>query len=209
MLQYIDALKEQQTIRRAAASIGISVNTSFCWRHKLLSSLHTSNIMPTHAPAGACQINLPHSCKGKRNIPDTPQPVTRTFLIADAQGIPCLQLLPPNCTALEASKTLRSVLPQTSNIAFVPAKLLTRALRFAECMYLKHKASRKKLIVKARRTVTELNKWMYRFRGVATKYLQQYWNWFRVLTNAFTDEQFTVSCISRRQLMNYRQLIRT
>lgn len=174
MVQYIETMVDQQTIRRAAGNINISVNTSFCWRHKLLASLKTGQVQPAQTPAGSCQINLPHSFKGKRNVPDKKFPPARTFLVSDARGIPCLQLLPPQCTAFEASKTLRKAVDHSSILVAAPSKLLTRAVHYLDCRAITNTDGKKKLISRATAVANKLSAWMVRFRGVATKYLQQY-----------------------------------
>lgn len=205
MLSYIDALTNQLTIRSAAATISISVQTSFSWRHKLLSSLHTGTVQPARTPAGACQINLPHSCKGKRLVASKTQPASRTFLVADAHGTVCLQHLPAQCTALHASMTIRETLAPVSVAAIAPAKLLTRAVRFAGCRLAAHPSLKQQLILRASSTAARLSAWMYKFRGVATKYLQQYWNWYRILSAS--ESQFTYACLAQRQRANYLLLI--
>ncbi len=48
---------------------------------------------------------------------------------------------------------------------------------------------------------------MSRFNGVATKYLQQYWNWFRAESVSITLDRFTDECLGHRQLLNYRKLV--
>lgn len=207
MQQYISSLIDQHTIRKAACLLEISVSTSFAWRHKLLSSLQCAHIIPAQTPVVACQINLPHSFKGKRQIPDKPLPATRTFLVADARGIPYLHLMPPKCTALEASKPLRILIEQAPSVAIAPAKLLTKASKFAVYKHITHSATQKKLLQVANIATSRLSGWMVRFHGVATKYLQQYWNWYRVQTSVGATELFATECLAHRNLLDYRHLI--
>ena len=209
MTQYAGTLPEHLSISKTATRIGISVSTSFSWRHKILSSFMSLDDSPAKSPAGACQITMPHSYKGKRTVPEKPAPASRTMLIADARGIPCLQLLPEKCTALKASQILASSLNPSASIACRPAHLLTRALQMAGCASVEHRSIRKKLVLKVSTVQAQLELWMARFNGVATKYLQQYWNWFRAETSlSRSADMFVNECFAHRRLKDYR-IVRT
>ncbi len=79
MSQYVSTMKNRQSIRTAANHLEISKNTSFSWRHKLLSSLGASEAVYTCAPAGICEIQLPHSRKGKKTKTNNPCPKQDPF----------------------------------------------------------------------------------------------------------------------------------
>jgi hypothetical protein len=62
-----------------------------------------------------------------------------------------------------------------------------------------------KLLVKINSVQTQLEQWMERFNGVATKNLQQYWNWFRAETSlAQSIDVFVNECFAHRHLKDYR-----
>ncbi len=207
MLEYAGLMHEQHTIRNAAGLLEISKNTSFCWRHKLLSSLRIINAQPAKTPSGVIQINLPHSDKGKRNIPESPKPASRTFLISDAQGHASLQMLPAGATSLDGSRILRSALLPEASIACAPANLLTRSSRLAERPRVIHREAKRKLIARAKYASSQLGNWMEFFRGVATKYLQQYWNWYCAQISLTSVGDFSAECFGQRQLQNYRKIV--
>jgi hypothetical protein len=204
-MHYAETLPEHLSIRKTAIRIGISVSTSFSWRHKILSSFMSLGSATAASPAGACQIIMPYSYKGKRTVPEKLAPASRTLLIADARGIPCLQLLPEKCTALKASQILASGLTPSASIACRPAHLLTRAVQMTGSPAVEHRALWEKLIVTVSTVQAQLELWMARFNGVATKYLQQYWNWFRAETTfAQSADMFVNECFAHRRLKEYR-----
>jgi hypothetical protein len=64
-----------------------------------------------------------------------------------------------------------------------------------------------KLLVKINSVQTQLELWMDRFNGVATKYLQQYWNWFRAEDSlAQSADAFVNECFAHRRLKDYRMV---
>lgn len=64
---YLEALKNGMSVRKAAVVTGISKNTSFAWRHKLLSSLPAQTIVRNSGHVAAIKIiETPYSNKGKR-----------------------------------------------------------------------------------------------------------------------------------------------
>ena len=205
MVQYAETLPEHISIRKTATRLGISVSTSFTWRHKILSSFMSLSPNPATSPAGACQIIMPHSYKGKRIIPEKPAPVSRTILVTDARGIPCLQLLPGKCTAFKTSQILASSLSTSASVAHNHAHLLTRAVQMSGRHTVEHRVLRKKLVAQAVSIQNKIVFWMERFNGVATKYLQQYWNWFRAETSfAQSVDVFVNECFAHRNLKDYR-----
>ena len=205
MVQYAETLPEHLSIRNTAIRIGISVSTSFSWRHKILSSFMSLAASPAASPVGACQITMPRSYKGKREVPEKQAPATRTIMVSDARGIPCLQLLPDKCTAFKASQILTSSLSDSASIACRPAHLLSRAAEMTGRPSVEQRTLRIKLIEKINSVQTQLEQWMERFNGVATKYLQQYWNWFRAETSLIQSiEVFLNECFAHRRLKDYR-----
>ncbi len=206
MERYIWTMANQYSIRKAAVHIEISVSTSFSWRHKLLSSLRTAGTVSDRAPAGICEIRLPFSAKGRRDIDTSKKPDTRSVLIADARGIPCINVLNSKNKVGEISDLLRCRLHSATEIASPKINLQSRARRRSGKPEIIHRSIGKNIVAQAQKTVELLAGWMFRFRGVASKYLQQYWDWFRVETNTAGLEPFSAECFGQRQLLNYRKL---
>ncbi len=207
MQEYVITMYEHKSLRTAAEEIGICEVTSFNWRHKILSSFNNLATLPSGAPSGICEIILPHSFKGKRDVPDKKKPETRSILIADARGIPCLQLLHEKTKTAEVSKLVDENLHPSAEIANEKTNLLTRAEKKTARSKICHRASRRSIMAQAKAAVKDLESWMARFNGVATRYLQQYWNWYRAELNLGSMDKFQLECFGNRQLMFYRQII--
>ncbi len=208
MGQYVWTMKNRQSIRSAANHLEISKNTSFSWRHKLLSSLSSTESNQANAPAGICEIRLPYSYKGKTTKGAKSMPETRTVLVTDARGIPCLSLLKKKKQVSEISDLLATRIHPDAEIAGAKSNVVTRAVKKIGRM-VKHHTSNKNIVAQASKTAAELACWMERFKGVATKYLQQYWDWFRVEINTCSLSKFELECFGQRQLQAYRKLVLT
>ncbi len=206
MDDYIWTMANQYSIRKAAIHIEISVSTSFTWRHKLLSSLQTAGTVSDRAPAGICEIRLPFSANGRPDADSTNKPDTRSVLIADARGIPCLHVLKSKNKVGEVSDLLGCRLHPRTEIAAPKINLQSRARRRSGKPEITHRSINKNIASQAQKTAGQLADWMSRFRGVASKYLQQYWDWFRVEINTAGLEQFGAECFGQRQLLSYRKL---
>lgn len=203
---YIWTMANQYSIRKAAMYIEIAVSTSFSWRHKLLSSLRTASTSSDRAPAGICEIRLPFSAKGRPGKDTPKKPDTRSVLIADARGIPCINVLQSKNKVGEISEILECRLHHESEIAVPKISLLSRAQQRSGKYGISHRSTRKNIATQAQKTVEQLTSWMIRFHGVASKYLQQYWDWFRVETKTADIKLFGAECFGQRELLNYRKM---
>lgn len=206
MIQYTGALIGHMSIRKAAMEFGISIKTSFAWRHKILSSFITLKSEPTGSPAGICMISMPRSYKGKRAAPEQISQHAKSVLATSSRGIHCLQLLPAGCKTGNTAKILSSNLPSHTPVAFRPIRILSRATYLAELTQVKHPSLNRKLVDRSASVVSKIDQWMERFHGVATKYLQQYWNWFRAELSIPSTESFSIECFAHRQLQQYRAI---
>lgn len=205
MVNYAASLPVHLSIRKAAVEIGISVSTSFSWRHKLLSSFIDFRDTTGETPAGICSITVPYSYKGRRTIPQKLAPPSQALRAAGAKGIPCLLLLPNRCTSSKVAKIITSCLAPFAAISCRPAKILTHATRLTDFVHVQHTVLKKKLVAKTRSVLDQLEEWMERFHGVATKYLQQYWNWYRAEVWC-TADAFKLECFARRNVLLYRSI---
>ncbi len=134
-------------------------------------------------------------------------PQTRSILVADARGIPCLQLLQEKHKPAEVSQLLVNKLHHSAEIANEKINLLTRPEKKTARNKTRHRASRRSIMVQAEARLKDLEGWMARFNGVATRYLQQYWNWYRAELNLGSLDKFLLECFGNRQLMFYLQII--
>lgn len=208
--KYIEALKKGMSIRKAAKYVGISDRTSFVWRHKFLSSLTSKEVIDCNKTDANIQIiTMKYSAKGRKKAPEKNTDPTRTLIIQRSNQV-CLYRLDPNSPVKNASEILKeSNIP--NYIIGKPHKLISSSI----CRYGNNKKVYNSKIIKAcKKELTQhvqcLNDWMARFRGVASKYLQQYWNWYLNLHNmkgiVNYMELFAERCFSERNLNQFEKL---
>lgn len=207
--KYLRALELGMSVRKAAHFTGISKNTSFAWRHKFLSSLNTHKLVQSSASIKQIQIfNLEYSAKGRLKPPETHTGDVKNLMILESGHIRIIQLKPLK-QVQEMSKLLYF---EMQNGVIAPRKdaLLTKSLRHsginnAVANPFKNKAQEKLL-----NSCVRLFQWMQRFRGVASKYLQHYWNWHCTVNNIKNiknaQERFILCCTSGYCLMQYREI---
>lgn len=205
MQEYLLTMHDQQSIRAASATVGISVPTSFSWRHRILTSLQEMKPTAGSSPAGICEIKLPHSFKGQRGINKKKMPETHSLLIADVRGIPCLKLLVSKKKPFEAALLITKTIQSTISIEIAKTNLLSRAYRKISLVKTQNRYEAKSLAKHSEETAYKLTAWMSRFNGVATKYLQQYWNWFCAESNLPSFDHFRSECFGHRR--QYQQAV--
>lgn len=178
---YIEALQLGLSVRKAASYAGISKNTSFIWRHKFLMSLSKQvRQCETEKAAGVLVLKQPFSEKGKKN--KTPKVIESTSSLVVVAGTELwIHKLQPSNTGLQIKIFLHEILKKC-HVINKPDPILSRAIR-------QHKSMRPvslhelkmECLSQVNNAELHLTSWMGRFKGVATKYLQQYWNWYLCL----------------------------
>ena len=143
MIKYFETMKDQQSIRDAAAKLQIALGTSFSWRHKILSSFASDSQQKSKSPVGMCTIIQPHSFKGKKNKPEKHFPDTRTILATDIYGVPCLTLLPAKCTAIGVLAILHSSFSPQAPFTVTGKGILNRAAKLIAQNEIEHPFYRK------------------------------------------------------------------
>jgi transposase-like protein len=193
MLEYIRCMVAGKSLRACAREVGISLPTSFTWRHKILAAL--KNFDKNVNFFGIVEIDellMDYSEKGrqyssvkemKRAMRKKPKKVA-VIVATDRSG----NILFRNTESSRAKqedieKFLKGRITEDA-VLCTGTKYAFRHIRKSK---VKHKeivgAKRKKrgvystAIVKAKSE--EFTKWIYsKFRGVATKYLQNYIMWY-------------------------------
>lgn len=179
--KYIQALRQGMSVRKAAAYVGLSKNTSFAWRHKFLCSLaQEEGSNKENDLSGASILVHKYSDKGRKKAPEQNRVPTKTVLFVKSGQVSLYKLQPK-----KEGKHLRTLLFQIgrgANIVALSNKTLSSSLKKTEGV---KPVTLKKPIVKMKeklsKSIQSINQWMNRFRGVASKYLQQYWNWYSAL----------------------------
>ena len=192
---YLQCMEDGLSIRKAAKRVGISIQTSFDWRHKVLARLGQLHADKLEGIAEADEMFFMHSEKGNKNL-DRParkragkrisQDMVNVLVGLDRKG----HLIAKN-TGRGGLK--RAAVNKTLAGKFAPGtilctdgspaltglakreKLTHKAIIGSKNMVLKNKAYHIQTVNAAH---TQIRTNMAKFRGVATKYLQNYLNWF-------------------------------
>ena len=238
--RYLYCLLSGYSIRKSAKETGISLQTSFNWRHKLLTSFSSVSVEGFQGIVESDDLFFAYSEKGNRNLDRKPK---KRGEKAGKAGISDEKVAVVATCDRSGNKDFK-----VATRGRISKKDLDRVLKgkldradvlcsdghrsygaFARANAIDHK---KFNASKGQRTVDKvyhvqnvnnmdmrLRKFMGSFNGVATKYLQNYLNWFLVLEKIkhSTSKMATVAAIAfasnsawydyKQQLFN--MLIRT
>ena len=238
--RYLYCLLSGYSIRKSAKETGISIQTSFDWRHKLLTSFSSVSAEEFQGIVESDDLFFAYSEKGSRHLDRKPKKrgekaskagisdeKVAVVATCDRSGNKDFKVA---TRGRISKKDLEKVLKGKLDKADVLCSDAHRSYgAFAKANTIPHK---KFNASKGQRSVDKvyhvqnvnnmdmrLNKFMGSFNGVATKYLQNYLNWFLVLEKIknSTSKMATVATIAfasnstwyeyKQQLFN--MLIRT
>lgn len=208
--KYLIALKNGKSVRASARYAGISKNTSFAWRHKLLSSLTDTEVLKNHSKVASVKIiKHKYSSKGKKRVPGAAADDVKTIVILQGGQLQLCKLKPSRQPSQIADKLRQSV--QAEFIVASSQRLLTLSVRRVPGkLPVLRKSIKNGMLSKIASNIESLENWMKRFKGVASKYLQQYWNWYSTLFNlkqqANKETIFYEYCVSERNRDLYVKL---
>ncbi len=200
--RYLYCLLSGYSLRKSAEETGISLQTSFDWRHKLLISFSSVSPEGFHGITESDELFFAHSEKGNK---DLGRPARKRGGKARKAGISDEKVaVVATCdrtgnkdfkvatrgriSKKDLEKVLGGKLEKASALCSDSHRSYTAFAKEEEVRHKKFNAS------KGQRTVDKvyhvqnvnnmdmrLRKFMGSFNGVATKYLQNYLNWFLVL----------------------------
>ncbi len=197
-LSYAECIKDSLTIRAAAAKCGISVDTSFRWRHRFLSNAKKIKATSLCGVVEAFEIKFLKSYKGSKNL-DRParkrglggeicseSDEEVTFLISRDRNRFTFDKIIDKISTTELHSALDSLV-HSDVLLCCDNKTIYR--EFAKESSLRHgfvDISKGQIVKKdvvhiqnVRMYCSRMMNWMKRFHGVATKYLENYVSWFR------------------------------
>ena len=199
---YLRCLEQGMPIKKTAKELGISIQTSFDWRHKILSAL--DSFAPDHLSGVVeCdELELPLSNKGERNLKRKARKRGSDFKRNPGNSqVTVIQVI----TAVERNgeKYLKAVASKRlskeeiaigldgkldEGVTLITDKHPSYKSFVKDHPSIKHKtilakehADRKDKNVnlqKVNNTHAQLRKFLMPFNGVSSKYLQNYLNWF-------------------------------
>ena len=198
---YVRCLTEGMSIRKAATTVDISIQTSFDWRHKILASLE-SLVPQTLTGIVECdELELSINNKGDRNLTRKPRKRSTDFSRNDSEEVSVVQVV--TAVSRDGGKCLKVVESKrltNEQIELVLESKLPEGTTLITDKHPSYKAfgknhtaiTHKSFVAKdhvdkqdktvhlqaVNQTHNQLRKFLSNFNGVSTKYLQNYLNWF-------------------------------
>jgi transposase-like protein len=222
--RYLYCLLSGYSIRKSAKETGISLQTSFDWRHKLLTSFSSVSVEEFEGIVESDDLFFPYSEKGNRKLD---RKLRKRGEKASKRGISDEKVAVVATCDRSGNKDFKvATTGRISKKDLDKADILCSDGHrsygaFAKSNDIEHKkfnASKGKRVVDKIYHVQNVNnmdmrlrKFMDSFNGVATKYLQNYLNWFLVLekiknsTNKITNVAL-IALASNSAWMEFKQI---
>lgn len=198
-LHHSAALTEGRPLRQVARQLNISVSTAHRWRHRFLRQPGVERVAALHGIAEADETYFLHSSKGQKRLnrparrrggkastrglaPD----LVPVLVARDRSGQTANLILRSTCAADMAS-ALRPLLPSDTILCTDGSSALAAAAR---SLGVEHHAINVAAGCRVRGAWhiqnvnafdSRLKLWLLRFKGIATRYLDNYLGWFRAL----------------------------
>jgi len=206
-LRYSLALNSSLSVRKAATQAKIDRTTSFRWRHRFLKAQNASKDQSLIGIVEIDETFILESCKGQRKLardarkrggkaekPGLSSEQIPILIACDRAGN-MIDAVLPDRSEEAVSKVLKDALSKTDAllcmdgdkalIAFAKKQELEYELIIASQD--EHVHEKVLHIQHVNSYVSGLKKWLARFNGVATKYLQTYLGWRRMLDKTGTS----------------------
>ena len=205
---YGTALIEGMTVRQAARHCGISKNTAFLWRHRFLQATAQHRAQRESGIVEVDETFFLESFKGQRHLP---RPARKRGGVGRTRGVGPEQI--PVLVArdreghtadfklakLDAQHVRQVLEPLVEQEAVLCTDGAAVYVTFARARELTHQVVHAKPgqrvkagafhIQNVNAYHSRLKEWMRRFHGVATKYLENYLGWRRMLERYLTAIQ--------------------
>jgi len=204
LMDYIKCMLEGKSLRACAKEVGISLPTSFKWRHKILSAIQgLEGGINFSGITEADELLMQYSEKGRRykNLEEkeramnTVHPNVAVLVMTDREGNLLFKHTGENRVQNNQIKEeLKRRVSEKNLICFKPNDEFQQAVSQSPSKKVLVKSPTEKVLIRrktkglaiysvniAEKKITDFLVWMMRFRGVATKYLQNYLMWFVVM----------------------------
>ncbi|MBS0290960.1 MAG: IS1595 family transposase [Proteobacteria bacterium] len=193
------ALGEGLSLNQVARCLGVAQSTAFRWRHRFLACPKAAQARQLCGIAEADESYFLVSCKGQRGLLRKARrrggralagckgsEYTPVLMARDRAGATANVILDSN-KAASIQAALAPMLPPDTVLCTDGSVTMASA---AHAMGIEHQAINVSRAIRVRGPwhvqnvnayVSRLRTWMRRFKGVATKYLDSYLGWFRML----------------------------
>ena len=202
ILDYLKCMLEGKSLRTCASEVGISLPTSFRWRHKILSAIQgLEGGISFTGITETDELLMQYSEKGRRyksweekeQAMKTVHPNVAVLVMTDREGNLLLKHTGENRVQnSQRKKELKRRVSEDNLICFKPNEEFQQAIIESPSKKVLIRRKTKGLAVYslniAEKKINNFLIWMMRFRGVATKYLQNYLMWFVVMNKYLKDK---------------------
>lgn len=196
-LDYLDCMLDSRTVRRAASSVGVASATSFRWRHRFLSLSKDERVERLAGIAEADEMYVLESHKGARKLDRPPRKrggkATKRgisneqmcILVARDRSGQVIDAVTGK-GALTRQQLSRHLAPRLEPDVLLVTDAHAAYRGFAREAGIAHEAVNASAGVRARGAVhiqnvnayhSRMRTWLYRFHGVASRYLAHYFGW--------------------------------
>lgn len=197
---YLRCMQQGMSIRKSAKEVGISIQTSFDWRHKILSSLDSFTPKTLSGVIEADEMELPINEKGNKHLKRKPRKRSSDFKRnrgsnTVVQVVTCVERSGEKMIkAVETKRLTTEHIEKVFEQRIKPGATLITDNHVSYKGYgkknpaIKHKTFHAKEHVskkdstihlqKVNNTHNQLRKFLRNFNGVSTKYIQNYLNWY-------------------------------
>ena len=201
ILDYLKCMLEGKSLRACAREVGISLPTSFRWRHKILSAIQgLEGGINFSGITEADELLMQYSEKGRRyKSPEekeqamkTVHPNVAVLVMTDREGNLLFKYTGENKVQnSQIKEELKRRVSENNLICFKPNDEFKQAVMESPSKKVIVRRKTKGLAIYsvnvAEKKITNFLVWMMRFRGVATKYLHNYLMWFVVMNKYLKD----------------------
>jgi hypothetical protein len=183
MQKYLSCMINGYSIRESARIVGLSISTSFSWRHKILNKIEDLPNVKLKESIQMEEVKMKYSNKGQHKKISKEKRKSMMSLIFTCDGMYKLQSELVTNTKRSENKILTNLTDNQHCIFTCSSKPIFRDLKaqINNVMLVKPKIFNKSGVT----VLIDIWKdWMKRFHGVATDYLHNYLHWFDFLQNS-------------------------
>ena len=202
LVDYIKCMLEGKSLRACAREVGISLPTSFKWRHKILAAIQglegginftgiteTDELLMEYSEKGRKFKTL----EEKEQAMKTVHPNVAVLVMTDREGNLLFKHTGEHKVQnSQIKEELKRRVSENNLICFKPNEEFQQAVKESSSkkVLVMHKTKGLSIysVNVAEKKITNFLVWMMRFRGVATKYLQNYLMWFVIMNKYLKDK---------------------
>lgn len=221
-------MQDELSIRKSASECGVHRTTSFCWRHRFLTSPENHQAKLLSGIAEADETFFLNSKKGSRDLDRKPRKrggkaqkrglskEQVCVLVARDRNGATIDAIMPQLTKETLKQTLSSVLDKDIMLCSDGSAIYST---FAKETDIAHKALNISAEIRVIDKVfhiqnvnayhSRLKEWTRRFHGVATKYLPNYLGWRRMIDRNPALSPSPQSTFAAALGMHHQYLMRT